>query len=194
MARGTGTNRALSEANISELIRGNPAALAAQAAKGGNTKPTPGATPTPAAQPAGATPNPANPTQPPTGMPPVPTAAQAAANAAASAAGVQASNNPNAPQSMEGDDSAADVDSPAEAKTEEKKDEKDKKEEEKTIQYRDSGGRGPQFLFGMAGRGDINEGPDTAATAEQQKSLLKRLVKKLGTPQPPPGSPLPPTK
>jgi hypothetical protein len=41
MARGTGTRRALSEANISELIRGNPEALAAQAAKGGNVQPAP---------------------------------------------------------------------------------------------------------------------------------------------------------
>lgn len=182
MARGTGTRRALSEANISELIRGNPAALAAQAAKGGNVQPA----------------------QPGVGLPPRPTPEQAAANAAASAAGVQASNNPNAPQptapqSVEGDDAAADVDSPAEAtpsEGEKKSDKKDKEEEKKEIQYRDKGGSGPQFLFGMGGKGDINEGADAGVAAEQKKALLKKLVKKFNAtpgpgqgPTPPPAGP-----
>lgn len=43
MARGTGTNRAMSEGDISKLIRGDKEALAKQAATGGNIKPQPAA-------------------------------------------------------------------------------------------------------------------------------------------------------
>jgi len=72
--------------------------------------------------------------------------------------------------------------------------EEEKKEEEKTIQYKDTSGSGPKFIFGMAGHGNIEEGADAAVGQEQQKALLKKLVKKLGTPTPPPGATPPPTK
>lgn len=149
MARGTGTRRALSEANISELIRGNPEALAAQAAKGGNVQPTPN----PAANPAAA------PTQPtPAAQAPTP-----AANPAA---------QPTAPANQPGNPPAT----PAE-----KDEEKEKKKTPFTVR---DGGSGPGFLFGMSGKGDINEGADTAAQAEQSQALLKKLVKKIQTGQP----------
>lgn len=164
MARGTGTRRALSEANISELIRGNPEALAAQAAKGGNVQPTPNPAANPAAAPtqptpAGQAPTPAaSPTANPAAQP-TPTAANPAAQPTAPA---NQPGNPPAP-STEGD--------------------KDKEKKKTPFTVRD-GGSGPGFLFGMSGKGDINEGADTAAQAEQSQALLKKLVKKIQTGQP----------
>jgi outer membrane biosynthesis protein TonB len=163
MARGTGTRRALSEANISDLIRGNPEALAAQAAKGGNTKPVPATapTPTPAANPAAAptTPTPAAaPTQPtPTAQAPTPAANPATPAATPTTKPTKQpkpAKNPAAPAEEE-------------------------QQAEREVRYRDVQGSGPQFLFGMSGKGDINEGADAATQEGLSKELLKKLTKKI---------------
>lgn len=85
MARGNSTRRNLSPEEISELLKGNPAALQKQAQKGGNVQPAPVPAPT-AQNPSGPPPkapypnpsaNPVNPTptsqQPPSPTKPTPT-------------------------------------------------------------------------------------------------------------------------
>jgi outer membrane biosynthesis protein TonB len=158
MARGTGTRRALSEANISELIRGNPEALAAQAARGGNTKPTPATAPAanPAASPTTPTPA-AAPTQPtPTAQAPTPAAnpVNPAAPTTKPTKQPKPAKNPAAPAEEE-------------------------QQAEREVRYRDVQGSGPQFLFGMSGKGDINEGADAATQEGLSKELLKKLTKKI---------------
>ena len=94
MARGNSTRRNLSPEEISELLKGNPAALQKQAQKGGNApKPAPAPAPTapnPSANPANPTPTsqqPPSPTQPtPTPTPATSPAASPAANPAANPA------------------------------------------------------------------------------------------------------------
>jgi outer membrane biosynthesis protein TonB len=145
----------MSEGDISKLIRGDKEALAKQAATGGNTKPAnPGTAPTPAAQPAPATQNPTNPAAQPT-----PTAANPAAQPTTPANQPSPGTPPPAPEKEE------------------------KKQQKKPFSVAD-GGSGPGFLFGMSGKGDINEGADAGEQAEQSQALLKKIVKKIQSGQP----------
>ena len=160
----------MSEGDISKLIRGDKDALAKQAATGGNTKPAPapGTTPTPAGTAPAATPNPATP-----------------ANPAATPTNPANPANPTQPPTG----------MPPVAPTPTTPPEEEKKEEEKTIQYKDTSGSGPQFIFGMGGKGDINEGADEAASMGAQQELLKKLVKKIQAKGGPvQATPPPPTK
>lgn len=157
MARGTGTNRAMSEGDISKLIRGDKTALAKQAATGGNTKPAnPATAPTLAAQPAPAAQNP-SPTNP--AAQPTPTAANPAAQPTAAANQPSPGTPPPLPEKGE------------------------KQQKKQPFSVKD-GGSGPGFLFGMSGKGDINEGADAGEQAEQSQALLKKIVKKIQSGQP----------
>jgi 2-oxoglutarate dehydrogenase E1 component len=154
----------MSEGDISKLIRGDKEALAKQAATGGNTKPAnPATAPTPAAQPAPAAQNPANPAQNPAPTSPAAQPTPTAANPAAQPTSPANQPSPGTPP-------------PAPEKEE-------KKQQKKPFSVAD-GGSGPGFLFGMSGKGDINEGADAGEQAEQSQALLKKIVKKIQSGQP----------
>jgi hypothetical protein len=173
VARGNSTRRNLPPEEISELLKGNPAALQKQAQKGGNApKPTPAPVPT-AQNPSGLPPkapypkpsaNPVNPTptsqQPPNPTQPTPTPTPAT-NPTASPAKNPAAN-PAQPPPLP------------------------KKETPWWAQKNNGVLR--NMLFGSHGRGNIEEAAiDYGAQAEMQE-LINKARKRMGLK---PGQPLP---